>query len=51
MFEILEDEFNDLNIKRTVIVEQEQRKKQLKNDLLAPVQNICRNNYMTFNKR
>ena len=27
LFEILEDEYNDLNIKRTLIVEHEQRKK------------------------
>ena len=51
LFEILEDEFNDLNMKRTIIVEQEQRKKYGKNDLLTPVVKMCQNNYITFNKK
>lgn len=51
LFEILEDEHNDLNIKRTLIVEQEQRRKHQKMELLNPVIQICRNNYITFNKR
>ncbi|CDW74133.1 telomerase reverse transcriptase [Stylonychia lemnae] len=51
LFEILEDEFNDLNIKRTIIVEQEQRKKFPKQDLLNPVVKMCQNNYITFNKK
>lgn len=37
LFEILEDEYNDLNIKRTIIVEQEQRRKHQKAELLNPV--------------
>jgi hypothetical protein len=36
LFDILEEE-NDLNFKRTIIVEQEQRKKHMKNDLLQPL--------------
>ncbi len=51
LFEILEDEFNDLNIKRTIIVEHEQRRKHQKAELLNPVIQICRNNYITFNKK
>jgi len=51
LFDILEDEFNDLNLKRTLIAEQEQRRKHLKNDLLEPVYQICKNNYLTFNKK
>ena len=50
LFDILEEE-NDLNFKRTIIVEQEQRKKHVKNDLLTPLQYIARNNYITFNKK
>lgn len=50
MFDILEEE-NDLNFKRTIIVEQEQRKKHMKNDLLQPLQYIAKNNYITFNKK
>ena len=50
LFDILEEP-NDLNFKRTIIAEQEQRRKFLKKDLLEPLQNICRNNYITFNKR
>jgi hypothetical protein len=51
LFEILEDEYNDLNIKRTIIVEHEQRRKHQKAELLNPVIQICRNNYITFNKK
>ena len=36
LFDILSEE-NDFNLKRTLIVEQEQRKKYLKKDLLAPI--------------
>jgi hypothetical protein len=36
LFEILDQE-NDLNFKRTIIAEQEQRKKHMKNDLLQPL--------------
>lgn len=50
LFDILEEE-NDLNFKRTIIVEQEQRKKHMKNDLLQPLQYIAKNNYITFNKK
>jgi telomerase reverse transcriptase len=50
LFDILEEE-NDLNVKRTIIVEQEQRKKHMKNDLLQPLQYIAKNNYITFNKK
>ena len=50
LFEILSEE-NDFNLKRTLIVEQEQRKKYLKKDLLAPINYIASNNYITFNKR
>ena len=32
-------------------MEQEQRKKHIKNDLLTPLQYIARNNYITFNKK
>jgi telomerase reverse transcriptase len=47
---VLEDE-NDLNFKRTIVAEQEQRRKILKKDLLEPLQYICKNNYITFNKK
>ena len=40
-----------MNIKRTIIVENEQRRKHQKTELLNPVIQICRNNYITFNKR
>lgn len=50
LWEILSEE-NDFNLKRTVIVEQESRKKYLKKDLLAPISYICSNNYITFNKK
>ena len=51
LFEILEDEHNDLNMKRTIIAEQDNRKKHSKQDLLTPVVRMCQNNYITFNKR
>ena len=51
LFDILQDDFNDLNIKKTLIVETEQRKKHKKLDLLDPVYDIIKNNYVTFNKR
>jgi len=51
LFEILEDEYNDLNMKRTIIAEQDNRKKHSKQDLLTPVVRMCQNNYITFNKR
>ena len=50
LYDIL-SESNDFNLKRTLIVEQEQRKKYLKNDLLTPISYICSNNYITFNKK
>ena len=50
LFDILEDE-NDLNFKRTIVAEQEQRRKILKKDLLEPLQYICKNNSITFNKK
>jgi hypothetical protein len=50
LFDILSEE-NDFNLKRTVIVEQEQRKKHLKQDLLNPISYIAQNNYITFNKK
>lgn len=50
LFDILEEE-NDLNFKRTILAEQEQRRKLLKKDLLEPLQYICKNNYITFNKK
>ena len=50
LHDILQEE-NDLNVKRTIIVEQEQRKKHMKNDLLTPLQYIAKHNYITFNKK
>jgi telomerase reverse transcriptase len=50
LYDILAEE-NDLNVKRTIIVEQEQRKKHMKNDLLTPLQYIAKHNYITFNKK
>lgn len=50
LYEILSEE-NDFNLKRTIIVEQEQRRKHLKIDLLAPINYIASNNYITFNKK
>jgi hypothetical protein len=49
LLEILGQE-NDFNFKRTLIVEQEHRKKLFKKDLLAPLDYIIQNNYITFNK-
>lgn len=40
-----------MNMKRTIIVEQEQRRKYLKQELLNPVLQICKNNFITFNKK
>lgn len=47
--EILGQE-NDYNFKRTLVVEQEHRKKLFKKDLLTPIDYIIQNNYITFNK-
>jgi len=50
LFEILQQE-NDLNLKRMILAEQDQRKKHLKRDLLQPLEYIAKNNYVTFNKK
>ena len=42
---------NDFNLKRTIIVEEESRRKYTSRDLLAPVTHICLHNYLTFNKK
>ena len=49
LFEILAQD-NDFNFKRTLVVEQEHRKKLFKKDLLTPIDYIIQNNYITFNK-
>jgi len=51
LFEILQDEYNDLNIRRTVIVENDLRQKKNKLELTKPIYEIIRNNYVTFNKK
>ena len=50
LYDILQEE-NDLNFKRMILSEQEQRKKFMKNSLLEPLNYIAKNNYITFNKK
>ena len=50
IFEVLGDE-NDLNLKKTIIIENEFRRKMFKNDLLNPLNYIIGNNFITFNKK
>ena len=42
---------NDFNLKRSLLVEFEARRKLLKKDVLAPLDYIIQNNYITFNKK
>lgn len=49
LFSVLENEQNDLNAKKTLIVEAKQRNYFKKDNLLQPVINICQYNYINFN--
>ena len=42
---------NDFNLKRSLLVEHEARKKLSKRDALTPLDYIIQNNYITFNKK
>ena len=51
LHEILQEPCNDLNIRRTLIVENEVRQKKHATELLKPIYEITQNNYVTFNKK
>jgi telomerase reverse transcriptase len=49
LIKVLENDQNELNAKKTLVVEARKRQNYLKDNLLSPVIKICRQNYIQFN--
>lgn len=51
LISVLENDSNDINAKRTLIVENKKRQNYKKKNLLDPVIKICKFNYIEFNRK
>jgi hypothetical protein len=51
LISVLENDSNDINAKRTLIVENKKRQNFKKKNLLDPVIKICKFNYIEFNRK